>query len=303
MKKNRKTILVTGAHHSGTTWTGKVIAFDNSVSYIYEPFNLISRKGNFGGDFQYWFTYISDENEKDYQKHFERCLTFKYNYLQELKDISSFRDIGRMSRDIFHFFKSRVLSKRALLKDPIAIFSVEWLFKNFNIDVILLIRHPAAFVGSMKKGKSAHPFDHFLKQPILMKEHLQKYQSEIEAAANGEIDEIGKAILLWNIIYSMVVKYQTKYPAWYFIKHEDLASEPKLGFKKIYSFLGLAFTTNIERKLEALTSAKSNHSYTKRDSKATIKTWKKRLTAQEVQRVKEGTKEIASYFYQEADWK
>ena len=40
----------------------------------------------------------------------------------------------------------------------------------------------------------------------------------------------------------------------------------------------------------------------KRDSKSNITSWKNRLSAQEIDLIKEGTKEISDLFYTQADW-
>jgi hypothetical protein len=62
---NKKAILVTGSHRSGSTWVGKMIAQSPSVVYIHEPFNLEIGPcvGICSAKFNYWFTYISPENE------------------------------------------------------------------------------------------------------------------------------------------------------------------------------------------------------------------------------------------------
>ena len=38
-----------------------------------------------------------------------------------------------------------------LLKDPIACMSSEYLHREFEMDVVIIIRHPAAFVSSLQK--------------------------------------------------------------------------------------------------------------------------------------------------------
>ena len=39
-------ILVTGAHRSGTTWVGKMLAADADTGYISEPLNVLHRPGD-----------------------------------------------------------------------------------------------------------------------------------------------------------------------------------------------------------------------------------------------------------------
>ena len=167
---NKKPILITGSHRSGSTWTGRMIALSNNVAYIHEPFNLHHRPGICKAQFKYQFPYICNENEYPYLNHLKDCINFKYNFLEELKITKSLKDIVRAILNYSRFTKYRILRKRPLIKDPIAVFSAEWLAQRFNMDVVVLIRHPAAFAGSLKKVKWSHPFEHFIEQQLLMKQ-------------------------------------------------------------------------------------------------------------------------------------
>jgi len=79
-----KPILVTGSHCSGTTWVGRMIAASPSVVYIDEPFNIKHDVGICGAQFDYWFTYVSDQNEQDYYEHIKKSITFRYNLAGEI---------------------------------------------------------------------------------------------------------------------------------------------------------------------------------------------------------------------------
>ncbi|MBC6456279.1 MAG: hypothetical protein GDA43_26550 [Hormoscilla sp. SP5CHS1] len=73
--KQKKPILVTGAHGSGTTWVGSMIAQSPSVGYINEPFHLNHRPGS-RAKFDYWFTYITDENGANIETSIQDTLNF-----------------------------------------------------------------------------------------------------------------------------------------------------------------------------------------------------------------------------------
>jgi hypothetical protein len=322
LKKNP--ILITGSHRSGSTWVGQMIAYASSVSYIHEPLNLNHKPGICNAKFNYQFPYICKKNENVYLNAFEDCFNFKYHFLEDLKTIESLKDFFRSTREFFRFSKYRVLNNRPLIKDPIAVFSTEWLAKRFNMDVVVLIRHPAAFAGSIKKVKWSHPFDHFLKQPLLMNDHLHEFRLEIEEFSKTEKDILDQAILLWNLIHHMILKYQNNNPDWIFLKHEDLSRRPLEEFRNLYNNLDLKFTKNIEDKIKAFSlldnseqiKGKSrstilkwqkrligDHSESRmRDSKKNVWSWKNRLTNDEVKKIKENTQKIASKFYTEEDW-
>lgn len=282
-----------------------MIALSPSVAYINEPFNLHHRPGICKAKFDYWFLYICDENESFYLNDLEDCLYFKYHLSEELRASKSLKDIIRLLRDYIRFTKYGILKKRPLVKDPIAVFSAEWLAKRFNMDVVVLIRHPAAFAGSLKKANWPHTFDHFLQQPLLMQHHLYKYRSEIEEYSKTDKDIVDQAILLWNLIHHMILEYRGNKPNWIFIKHEELSKHPIEEFGHLYNRLGLSFSTDIEQKIKDFSFAdprETNSNKLKRNSKSNIWSWKRRLTVDEVKKIKENTHEIASVFYTEEDW-
>ena len=324
INSNKNPILVTGSHRSGSTWAGRMIAHASTVSYIHEPFNLHHRPGICRAQFNYQFPYVCRENESLYLNDLKDCLSFKYHFIEELKATKSLKEFVRSIQAYSRFTKYRILKKRPLVKDPIALFSAEWLAQRFNMDVVVLIRHPAAFAGSLKKVKWLHPFDHFLQQPLLMQHHLHEYRSEIEEFAKTEKDIIDQAILLWNLIHHMIFKYQNNHPNWIFVKHEDLSRCPLEEFRNLYHRLDLTFSPDIEENIKAYSapdqSDKFNHitksktrswqekitgvysDKRRRNSKSNILSWQKRLALDEVKKIREKTRIISDKFYTEKDW-
>ena len=303
ISSRKKPILVTGSHRSGSSWVGKMLSLSPSVAYIYEPFNIQYTPRLCRAKFTHWFTYICAQNESLYSNELNDCINFRYPLLHAIKSITSLKDAAKLSRDYFRTIKYKVTNKRPLLKDPIALFSAEWLVKEFNMDAVVLIRHPAAFAGSLKSSKWTHPFNHFLEQPLLMEQHLSEYKQEIEKYANdnNNKDHVGQAILLWNLIHHMILHYQKNNKDWIFMKHEDLSENPVREFKTIYNKLGLNFSTDIENTIKSFSST-NNSSGIKRDSKSNIWSWKKRLSTEEIKRIKKHTHKISSQFYTDNDW-
>ena len=320
----KKPILITGSHRSGSTWTGRMLSLAPNVAYIHEPFNIHHRPGICKAKFKYHFPYICSENEKAYLKHLKECLNFKYNYFEELKIAKSFKDIARAQLYYIRFAKNRILKMRPLVKDPIAIFSAEWLAKRFNMDVVVLIRHPAAFTGSLKMANWSHPFDHFLQQPLLIKQYLYEYKSEIEKFSKNRKNIVDQAILLWNLIHHVILIYQKNNPNWVFVRHEDLSMRPLAEFRTIYSKLDLDFSPEVEEEIKVFSTsdllpksktlfkpkvkilkkrlADDHSEKRKRNSRSNIWSWQQRLTADEVRKIKRETSAIARKFYSEKDW-
>lgn len=313
---NQTPILITGAHRSGTTWVGKMLTAASGVGYIQEPFNLQHRPGICRRQFEYWFTYVTDENQAEYYDDVKGIVDFSYNLKGELKAIDSTRDALRLTRDFFNFQKYRLTNARPLIKDPIAFFSSEWFAKNFNADVVVTIRHPAAFVSGLMVKNWEFEFSHFLAQPLLMRDYLSPFREQIEDYAAHRKPLIDQGILLWNIFYSVIDDFRQKHPSWIFVRHEDLANEPLAAFEALYNQLGLAFTAEQASFIEHYTTADnpskaptrkkifgSNIDLSvKRSSRSSIKNWKNRLSPEQIERIRTHTSAVADKFYDVDDW-
>lgn len=305
---SQRPILVTGSHRSGTTWVGRIIAHSPYIEYIYEPFQPIHDFGICRGDFPYWFTYVCDRNAPEYYDILNDTVAMKYNFLYSIRKRPSLRNLFKSTTSSVRFSRARLLRRRALLKDPIAVFSAEWLDRTFDMAIVVMVRHPAAFASSVKLMGNKHPFKHFLQQPLLMQEHLEPFRAEIERFAKNEQDLIDQAALLWRLIHYVILKYQDKHPDWLFIRHEDLSRSPVSGFKKIYEKLEIPFDQRIESKIISHSFAthpsRGDYSLTelKRESLKNIALWKTRLTHQEIGRIREQVSDVAQHFYDQDDW-
>jgi hypothetical protein len=297
MSKNKKPILVTGAHRSGTTWVGQMLCLDKNTRYIHEPFNIDEKRIS---PLKYWYEYVSlnspEEKQKAVYDFINEIISFSgAGIKKDFKVIDGPKDALRFSRDIY----ARA-AKRPLIKDPLALMSTEWLAQKFNCDVVALIRHPAAFVASLKVKNWTHSFDHFWEQKDLM-EKLSPFAADIEKFVKTPPDIIEQGILLWNIDYYILDQYRKNHPDWIIIKHEDLSIDPVGEYMKIYQKLDLHFGKDVENKIKESSSA-SKAGHLKRDSKKNIHTWKKRLTEEEIERVIKGTESVWKAYYSEKDW-
>jgi len=300
-------ILITGSHRSGSTWAGRMIAAAPGVSYIQEPFNIAHRRGICAARFPLWYTQVDPTNEGPYRQALKDCLAFRYRPLAEATQVRRPRDLARLVRDLGWTTGRRLLRRRPLVKDPIALFSAEWLADAFDMQVVVLVRHPAAFAGSLKKAGWDHPFDHFVRQPALMQQ-LAPHADAVRAAAVSPGDIVDQAILLWNLIHQRIVDYRDRHPEWLFVRHEDLSRDPLDGFIRIFQFLQLEFTPAVHERINEFThgdnpAEQERLGALRRDSRANIWNWTTRLTDEEIKAVREGTQEVASRFYGDQDWR
>ncbi|MDX1641810.1 MAG: sulfotransferase, partial [Balneolaceae bacterium] len=270
--QDRKPILISGSHRSGSTWLGRMIDLSEETGYIHEPFNPTS--GITGPLFDKWFIYICKENEALYKKAIGDYLDFQYPFWRKIKEAETWRDYARPFRDYSKFKWFRLNNKRPLMKDPISIFSAEWLDETFNMDVIILVRHPAAFVGSIKKVEWRSSMGNYLEQPLLIRDHLKSFEPELKRQARQQTDFIEEAILLWNMIHSVILKYQSEHEDWFFIRHEDLSRNPIEKFEEIYNFVNLDYTREIRKQIKDFTTENETGSKLKRNSQSNVWSWK-----------------------------
>src|SRR3989344_3011392 len=207
MPENNQPILVTGSHRSGSTWVGWMLSLPPNVKYVSEPFN----PGYGLKIFKSWFTYINSANEKDYISDIAKLLKFKGDYRLTWPALKYWSNV---------FYP---WPQRPLIKDPIACFASEWLAKKFEMQVVILWRHPAAFYASLKRLNWHFDFSNLLKQANLMADHLEPLRNFIEQENKSYAQE---AAILWLCIYSVLDKYLANNTNWLSQRHEDISQNP-----------------------------------------------------------------------------
>jgi hypothetical protein len=277
------------------------------VGYIHEPFNLYTDPGISGRPFSHFFQYVTPDNEAPYATHLERTLAFSYDLRRQLPTVRSPRAAARTVRDLFAFTRARMTRARPLVKDPIAVFSAGWLADRFEMDVVVTIRHPAAFVASFKRLGWRHDFSSFLDEPQLLNDYLGPFEAEIRRFAEHPGDAVDELILLWRLVYHTVDRYRSERPNWTFVRHEDLSTDPLVQFLRLYRVLDLEFTPEARSAIVEHSSARNPGELEKThairlDSRGSLGGWRRVLTDEEVERVREGVSDVSPAFYQADEW-
>ena len=289
---SRKPILITGSHRSGSTWLASMLALSENSLLAHEPFNIEPWAYALNGLAKYWFTYAPALQQDPALEAFSKVLQrrtrkiFLKNQLQ--------RWIPPLRRG------------RLIIKDPIAALSSDWLAKNFDLEVIVLVRHPAAFAASLKRLGWRHPLEHFLMQEMLMERHLEPYRAEI---ASKPEDIIEQAAIIWKCLYDVLFAYVDSNPNWLVRKHEVLSGNPVAELRSLYEALGLQWNATVEeevvkhtRRGNPVNIPKGTIHHIRRDSAANIMRWHETLTEEEIARVYEITWPISNSYYPNKDW-
>ena len=290
--EDRKPILITGSHRSGSTWLASMLALSKNSLMAHEPFNIQSWAYALDGLAKYWFTYAPALPQDAALEAFSKVIE------QRTRKIF-------LKNQLQHWIPP-LRQQRLIIKDPIAALSSDWIAKNFDLEVIVLVRHPAAFAASLKRLGWWHPLEHFLKQTTLMQRHLQPYRAEI---ASKPQDIVEQAAIIWKCLYGVLLTYLDSHPNWLVSKHEVLSSNPVAELRALYETLGLQWSAKVEENVlrytrcgNSVDAPKGTVHHLRRDSVANIARWKETLTAEEIARVYETTQPICGSYYQNEDW-
>ncbi len=300
-------ILVTGANRSGTTWVGRVIASADGVQYVHEPFNheyTDPERRLIPTPFRRHYHRV----QPDEARRVKRYLLYRMGWLHPWRaDVRERPGLRRLAGATHRWL--RTLNRgRPLVKDPIALMSAEWLQKALGMRVVITIRHPAAYVSSiLRLGWPMRPHV-FLAQPMLMEGILAPLAEDVARQHRRDDDPLGDAIVAWNVFHRVIAVYRQRHPHWLFYRHEDLSRDYLRLFRQMFTRLALDFGPRQAALLERLcgpgnpAEADGEIHRLRRDSRANIWNWKKRLDSGQIRRIREETAEIAALFYGDEDW-
>jgi len=179
--------------------------------------------------------------------------------------------------------------RNIVVKDPIAIFSAEYIAHRYDAKVLVLIRHPAAFAASLLQRQWNFDFSDFTTQERLMAMLSDSLQGDLVAASeNPGTERLDQAILLWNVIHEVIVKYRARHPDWVFQTHECLSAQPVEEFSKLYDAFGISFDDGDLDQIRRLTGG-SSVAGRRRDSRKNIGKWAKILTPEQIAKIREST--------------
>lgn len=296
----RKHILITGSNRSGSTWVGRVIASNSEVDTIVEPLNLNRIKRFERIELDYWYPKVVESSDPSLKKKIKKLIRY---YLSST--------YGTVLSQISESYEGHSLLKSAkkrlrkaskpikMLKDPTAIFSVPWLVAEFGLAPVILIRHPAAYVLSIKDKNWWFDFKNLLVQPHFFTGDMAHLKDEV-VRFNEEKEEktlVENAALLWKVFYTQVSLYQEKYPNWFYVTHEELSLNPEASFKQMFDYLNLDFNEDVREYLVESTQAKNKAEF-KRDSVKNTTKWQQKLTDAEKAIIYDITAPISDQYYE-----
>lgn len=300
-------ILVTGTHRSGTTWVGDMLTVGENAHYVHEPFAPMNERSWLRSPPTTRYLYQDPDTPGPWAADLDAVCRLRPPWLPMVRRRPTLRHTVRVTQDVVRARRAARRGARALLKDPFALLMAEWVERRTGADVVVLVRHPAAFVSSVKRLGWRLDVRWLLHQEHLMATTLAPFRERLERDA--ELDLVDHAALVWHALNTVVYSYERDHADWQVIAYEDLALDPATRFKKVYGRLGLPWDDTVAARIAAhnapshsATVAATDRGGTSRDSRKAVWTWRERLLPTEVERVRRATWPLARKWYGDERW-
>jgi hypothetical protein len=277
-----------------------------TVTYLTEPLNVL-RPGIFRLPVRHDYTYVHSGNEADFLPIFQEAVRLRPHVLGELRAIRAPMDVGRVGVHVGQFLRGRIGGRRILFKDPYAVFSAEWFADRLGCRVVVVVRHPAAVVSSLRRLGWRAPLASLSAQPVLVRDWLEPFRDDLTAAQNIaglRRDLIWSNAVLWRMIYFAVATYAERRSDFVIVRHEDLSRDPEHAYRRVYEALELRYDRRAAAAVKATTDGtnpaelpQNNPHSVRLDSRANLGNWRRRLSSVEIERIRSLTEPVASRWY------
>lgn len=300
-------ILVTGTHRSGTTWVGDMLAAGPGAHYVHEPFAPMNERSWLREPPTTRYLHLDPDQPGRWAADLDAVCRLRPPWFRLVRRSPTPRHVVRVTQDTVRARRAARRGARAIIKDPFALLMAEWVERRTGADVVVLVRHPAAFVSSVKRLGWRLDLRWLLGQDELMATHLAPFRERFEQDAEHDLVDHGS--LVWLALNTVVAGYEQDHPDWQVIAYEELALDPVAGFARMYERLRLPWDDAVAATIAAHNSPDhraavptSDRGSTTRDSRQAIWTWRDRLLPSEVERVRHATWPLARRWYGDERW-
>jgi len=277
-------VFITGAPRSGSSWVGEVLSSCDATRYVYEPFNhrwLPALR-----DHLPHFSYIDGQSELPslVQQQAQRAFQGKQGWKQ-------------ITRAAYRGYLSAAVrpANTVIIKDPTASLMTEWIAKQFNAQVLCIMRHPCGFASSLDALDWKLNVGNLLRQKDLMREHLEPFRGVLIRARNDKWLTRGA---IWAAVHKVFTGQLASHPEWHLYRYEDICDDPMGQFTSMMEKLGLESGKNTREKIHALSTSKRDDSgSTRRNSRTMPGIWKQRMSQGEIDAVMDIVKEFELDYY------
>jgi hypothetical protein len=251
-------LLVVGIPRSGTTWTMQVLETDPSVRTVLEPDNEgISAPAIWGKHSAGRFPALrpGDSND-DYRELWAWALVgapvgarlrlaaqvmravqppTRTRYLQG-RHVPLMALAGAIARHPGRHQDAAGTTQRVLVKSVHAPLAVEWLAEQFDIDVLVILRHPGNVLASWLNLSLNERFVNLLEIPGV-RSLLERWKVDPPGP-----DPVEQMIFQIGVLTTGLEEAAGRHPEWRVRTHEDLCRNPDREFRALFDEFGLSWS-------------------------------------------------------------
>jgi hypothetical protein len=287
----RTNISIFSEPRGGSTWMGEVFCKLPGSILISEPMFLLPPYREIR-DVKFCFNqFIPEDAEWPEAEEYFRKL-----YNMEIGSFSAMR-LYYFNRDLRDISKAKYF----VYKDVNSNMLLAWVTKRFDINPVYLIRHPCAVIASQLKYKH---WDYILKdvkayfpnEEDRHKEIYETYQDIINTISKPE-ERLAAEWALHNIV---PIKHPENDKRWITVAYEKMYKEPEAELSRVFERLNIEMPADIldEIKKPSITAIEGSKSAIHSGNQ--IESWRKFLSASQVNNILHITREFGIDFYDES---
>ena len=165
--------------------------------------------------------------------------------------------------------------RRLLVKSVHAPLSIDWLASEFDVDVVMILRHPGSILASWISLDYVDQYVPFETLP-----GVRRLADEWGIEPPGP-DHLTKMIWRIGILLCALEHAAAKHPAWVVRTHEHLCRDPQEEFRALFADVGLRWNEDAESNL-AENDRPGKRFLTRRVASELPDNWKQRLTVDQI---------------------
>jgi len=273
-----KPIVIFATRRGGSTLLAEMIACQSQVDYINEPLNLWRYSPYFYAlphPVRGRFISLKTEEERQVRAYFGSLLSGRvkaFNAWNPFRPTWSFR---------VHRLVVKLLSANTL---------IDWLSREFDIEVVYLLRHPVAVASSCLRLHWGNDAEAYLQNLYFREEVLGSERARFADGVLAKGTPLEKFVLEWCLenLYPLSV-YRER--PWLVLTYEEIISRPREISELICSRLGLADAERMAhmvlRPSRTTCFSESKETITQEGPAALLGRWRKRVSQEDLKGVQQ----------------
>ena len=297
-------VFVTGAHRSGTTVLGEILARASGTWTVWEPFNQHWGLAAVNGPYRHIQRGTQDQALDDLETYLRSGRgrwAVKQQGHRARQYVSQVRRNRRRRRDW-----GGAAGKVPIVKDPFILLAIEAIQPRLTRrPVVVAVRHPCAWIASLRRmGWPAGPE---LNALIRQRELHETYLSDLLPHRDWEqADELEAGARAWACLYRMVL-VQSRSSEVAVVPMETFGETPDHVIRRLFAITRLPapepivqIADEFTRQTGVVVPQHGKRHELRRDAKALSTAWRSHFDEAEVRVVRRITEPVFSEFY--SDW-